>query len=213
MRIRIPSPFPPPRILPIVAGTTLHRIHDRQFGSTEFNPGRGARTRFAPLAGAPGGAIIPTLYAADSFDCAVYESILHDVPIGPAPTTIGWHRLAPADYSELVLKRPILLAQLNEPDLKRMGTCRSELLDCGPRHYKSTAAWALALISEHEHVQGFCWTSSKDDSATCYILFGNRLSDPEEYFETSNPRAVHESRDLLDRVTIASSRIGCAFGW
>ena len=45
----------------------------------EPNSCKGGLTRFAPVF-EPDGACLPTLYAAATFECAVFESVFHDVP-------------------------------------------------------------------------------------------------------------------------------------
>lgn len=57
------------------AGTELHRVHLDQYGSDEFNGTDKGDARFSPIRDA-GGTIIPTIYAAESFECAACEIIL-----------------------------------------------------------------------------------------------------------------------------------------
>lgn len=209
MTLKVPSPFPSPRTIPLVAGTVLHRIHSNQFKGDEFNPGLGRPSRFAPLKAASG--VVPTMYAANHLNCAIYETLLHDVPVGAMGMTLGWHRIDPSDHSELILTAPVLVAQLNEPDLKRMETTRRELLDSSPRHYRKTAAWAAALIDEHPHIAGLAWTSSKDDAGTSYVFFGARI--PSGVVKVTESTSVKDCPMRLDAVRLACLRIGVSVVW
>src|SRR4051812_47960461 len=112
MTLVIPTPFPPVRTMPLKPGSRVDRIHERQFKPKEFNPGMGGKTRFAPLK-SPSSGIVGTMYGADDLDCAIFETLLHDIPLGCGPTTLGWSRIENQDHSELIAKEGILLAQLN----------------------------------------------------------------------------------------------------
>ena len=56
-------------------GELLHRVDDRRFDGNAFNPCRGNRTRFAPIRD-PYDRCIPSLYAADTVQAAIYGTIL-----------------------------------------------------------------------------------------------------------------------------------------
>jgi len=76
-------PPPPKRLDPTLvtwgAGLEFHRVHDLAFGGNEFNTSTKGNARFSPITD-DAGALIPTLYAGTTFDCALMETIFHDVP-------------------------------------------------------------------------------------------------------------------------------------
>jgi hypothetical protein len=59
------------------AGRVFHRIHAAQYGAAEFNESPHGSARFSPLR-PQGGAIIPTLYGGETFECAAMETVFHD---------------------------------------------------------------------------------------------------------------------------------------
>lgn len=71
-----PDPFDPATAtLPV--GHLLYRVLSATRTATDFNPGIGARTRF----GFFGDPVVPILYAAETEDAAIAETLLHDIPV------------------------------------------------------------------------------------------------------------------------------------
>lgn len=79
------------------AGTELHRVHLDAFGSTEFNGTDKGNARFSPIRN-DGGGIIPTIYAAQSFECAACEIILRCPDTPPRTRTT----VAPPEFAVLL---------------------------------------------------------------------------------------------------------------
>ena len=71
-----PVPFDPATAT-VAAGHLLYRVLSATRTATDFNPGFGSPTRFG-FFGTP---VVPILYAADTEDAAIAETMLHDVPI------------------------------------------------------------------------------------------------------------------------------------
>lgn len=172
---------PPPRLSRgtigiLAAGTILHRLHDKKYPSVGFNPGTGpSQSRFAPIMN-PAGVFIPTLYAAESFECAAHESVFHDIVPDQAVKRIPLSRLEPVRHSLIQPARALAMVQLFEPDLNAWQLTRQELIDTLPIHYAATARWAEAIHAAHEDVHGMVWTSRRCDPGTAYVFFGDRLS-------------------------------------
>lgn len=152
--------------------TVLHRIHDQRFGATAFNPGFGS-SRFAPLDS--GGTQVPTAYAATSLECAMYESIFHEIEPGAAFKSIRWSALVPIKYSQVKLNRELRLAQLFSADLMKWGLERSQLIDTPKSTYPDTRAWSAAIHASDPKLDGMVWTSRKFDQEKALVLFGDRV--------------------------------------
>ncbi len=176
---RPPPPFTPsPRLelsfvsLPI--GRLLHRIHSVQHTATEFNPGYQGNARFSPIR-SPSDSPVPTLYAGSSRDCALMETVFHDVPYLPGNKTLDLARLDTQCHTILTLQHTLQLVDLRSIALHKLGISRAELIDCEKAHYPRTRAWALAIYQQCPQAQGLLWTSRRDDSAQAYMLFGDRV--------------------------------------
>lgn len=83
----------PPEVLQLTLaelapGQVLHRIHQNIYNADQFNPGVLGNARFSPIRNALGEAI-PTLYAGTTFDCAVMETVFHDVPHSAGNASVG----------------------------------------------------------------------------------------------------------------------------
>ena len=207
-----PDPFPRFQIRPLPKATAIHRIHDRRFPPNGFNPGAGAATRFAPLR--PGPDPVPTLYGAETLEGAIFETILHDYPVGaiPGTTMIPWTRVDPVDHSILRIRRPLRLVQLREPDLNRIGLGRGDLISSSPTTYANTVAWALSIHDTHEDADGLQWTSRACDPHWACLLFGDRV-DPIADFEVVEHQPIRDSAERLDAVRLACLCFGGFVCW
>lgn len=168
-----PSPFPASSTYVLKRGTILHRVHDARFGSCAFNPGLGRLSRFAPLH-LPGGPI-PTQYVATTFECAVNETIFHDVPLTAPRKTVGADNIKPLAHSVVEPLRDLKLVPLFAPDLARWNISRAELIETEADQYPMTAQWALGIHRARPDVDGLIWTSKRCDPDQSFLLFGDRV--------------------------------------
>jgi hypothetical protein len=60
-------------------GREMHRVHDDAYLGDQFNPNSMGNARFSPIHDTDG-VVIPTLYAGTTLDCALMETIFHDLP-------------------------------------------------------------------------------------------------------------------------------------
>ena len=169
-----PGPFPPVNRRVVRAGTVLHRIHGRMFDADSFNPCLGRPTRFAPLR-RPDGECISTAYAAESLECAVHETIFHEIQHDAPRKTIDINVVKALRYSTLSLTRDLTLGALFEPDLNQWGLTRRDLIDTFATQYTRTASWALAIHVAWPDIDGLVWTSRRCDPLLAFVLFGDRV--------------------------------------
>jgi hypothetical protein len=144
------------------------------FGASELNPGVG-RGRFHPcmdLAGRP----VPTLYAADTLDGALSETLFRDIPVRGPSKALRRSRLRPLVVSTLSAMRELTLVQLHGYGLSRIGVSRSELIEAGSDQYGETAAWSRALHACDRRIDGLVWVSRQHDDAYALVLFGDRVA-------------------------------------
>jgi hypothetical protein len=86
--------------VPLDKGTELHRIHPSVYKAEQFNPTAAGDARFSPIHDVSG-AIIPTIYAAQTFECASCEIILRcpdTLPIDPKTGLPTFQIVFPADF-------------------------------------------------------------------------------------------------------------------
>lgn len=154
------------------AGAILHRIHDGRFGACQFNPGLG-HSRFAPFEIA--GTKVPTAYGATSLECAVFETIFHDIDASAAFKSVRWSALEPLRYSQVRVNRDIRLASLFSADLMKLGLERSQLIDTHRSSYDATQRWSSAIHGSAGAPDGMIWMSRRYDQEMALILFGDRV--------------------------------------
>lgn len=187
------TPAPPatlhvtPWTLP--ADQVLHRVHQDLYKADQFNPGLKGNARFSPIRDAKGD-LIPTLYAAVTFEAAAMESVFHDVSHAPGFKHYDKRKLEGQLHSEVKVERELKLADLSSVALRKLGVQRKQLIDTEKSQYPATHRWAEAIHAQHPDIQGLSWISRQDDSARAVMLFGDRI--PKRSLQQ-----VGESRSLL----------------
>ena len=162
------------------AGQVIHRIHDSAFAPESFNPGVGKdgepckATRFAPIHDAAGQAV-PYLYGGSTLDCAIFETVFHDVPIDAADKFVDLDVFDEYAHGELSPRRDLTLVDLTSEGLHRLRVPRGELIDSPARHYPATARWAEALHRQFPAIDGLLWMARQHDRDQALLLFGDRL--------------------------------------
>ncbi|WP_232504686.1 RES family NAD+ phosphorylase [Acidovorax delafieldii] len=162
------------------AGRVIHVIHDTAFAPESFNPGvDGAGrlrkpTRFAPIRDAKG-KVVPYLYGGSTLDCAIFETVFHDVPIDAADKFVDLDDFAQRGHAELIPNRDLKLVDLTSEGLHRLKVPKDELIASPARDYPDTALWAQALHRQFPDVDGLLWMSRQRDRDHALLLFGDRL--------------------------------------
>ena len=200
-----PSPFPSVNRIVLPAGTILHRVHNGTYGADSFNPCQGRPSRFAPLV-RPGRPCIPTAYLAQSFECAVHETVFHDIPHDAARKTLDVDAIRSLRYAAVATRADVVLAALFEPDLNRWGLSRRDLIDTFASQYVRTADWAIAIHGAHHDVGGLVWTSRRCDPERAYVFFGNRVGPSVGRIQTS--RDIGTDATLMQNVIDFGRRAG-----
>ncbi len=163
-----PHPFDPD-VVTLPVGETLFRVHSTSREGHGFNPGKGAPTRFAFF----GDPVVPSLYAAETEQAAIAESLLHDVPLAGG-------RLVPSAYrdkcmSRLGTSRELRLASFMGLGLRRLGVSANQVTTTAAAHYNQTVLWAQAA---HEAgFDGVAYMSRQCNSDRAYAFFGDRAAD------------------------------------
>ena len=155
-------------------GQQLHRVHDAIYLGNGFNPSRRGTARFSPLRDSDG-KITPTLYAGTTLDCALMETIFHDVPFVSGFKPLSIRKMAGKVHTVFTPNFDLKLIDLSTIALRRLGVDRAHLIDTTKWHYPETRKWAERFYAQHGEVQGLRWTSRQDDSAQAVMLFGTRV--------------------------------------
>lgn len=175
-------PVPPLDVLFDVwtAGDVIHVIHDTSYAPESFNPGvtvTGAPrnpTRFAPVRDAAGG-IVPYLYGGSTRDCAIFETVFHNVPVDAADKFVDLDEFAQRGYGQVVAARDLKLADLTTDGLHRLRVPKAELIGSAPLDYLQTALWAQAIHRQYPDADGLVWMSRQRDRDRALMLFGDRV--------------------------------------
>ena len=164
-----------PKLTRLAAGSSLYRVHPARFRANQFNPNRASTQRgrfhlFTDVQELP----VPTLYAADTVDGALSETVFHNVPGGGG--RILRSRLQGLELSRLLTRDELLVVELRGHGLRRLGLTRPQLLETDASTYPDTACWAQALHRCNPDIQGLLWISRQFDQTSAVVLFGDRVS-------------------------------------
>lgn len=154
------------------AGTELFRVFSNQRTSpAEFNPGYGSPTRFAFF----GDPVVPTLYAAQTEEAAICETILHDVP--PGPGTILFDDIKDKVCAQIKPNRDLELASFMGDGLRKIGTDAHQLTGTMASEYSRTVLWAEA--AHQAGFDGIVWMSNRRNTDQAFVFFGDKVSEPD----------------------------------
>lgn len=187
-------------------GQLLHRVHQDKYLATQFNPGTQGNARFSPIQDEQGKPI-PTLYGGTSRDCAMMETVFHDVPHAAGFKSYDKKKLLGQVHSTVLLNAPLVLVDLASVSLRKLGVTRKQLIDTEKDQYPATRLWAAAIYQQCPQAQGLCWVSRQDDSARAVMLFGNRIV--KSALKAQGPsHSLSEDPASYDAVLDLAERIG-----
>lgn len=165
---RPPSPFEP-AVNTLPAGQLLYRVLSSTRTATDFNPGVGARTRF----GFFGNPVVPIMYAADTEQAAIAETLLHDIPADGG--VLPYDQYAGKALVRLEVSRALRLAVLHGMGLRRLKVTAQDVTASPASTYGATVAWSEAAHAIG--LDGLLWMSRMCNNTKAYVFFGDRCAD------------------------------------
>lgn len=157
----------------IAVGEQLFRCHRLEFGGTDFNPGIGPAGRFTPLI-SPQGEVIPSLYAATSFDAAVYETLFRQEST-PA-SRVFLSKVNAVGVSCISVRRELSLVPLFTPELRIWKVNERALFSPNLSSYIVCRTLASRIWRDNPKANGLVWRSHQDSESNAYLLFGDRFN-------------------------------------
>ena len=119
-----PVPFDPATV---PAGHLLYRVLSASRTATDFNRGIGAPTRF----GFFGDPVVPIMYAADTEEAAIAETLLHDIPADGG--ILPYDQYAGTVLVRLVVTRDLRVWVLHSLGLRRLKVTAEDVTASPPR--------------------------------------------------------------------------------
>lgn len=212
MTFEIPSPGPSEAFTTVDIDpkdvATWHHVYctrEHPNVADTFSEGWGS-TRFAPIL-REDGTPVHTCYAASTIECALMESVLHDVPLSP-PGMFNVDDLQHFRLAQIALSQPLRCVSFHTPYLPALqNMSRAQLIDSLPVFYPQTRAWSQAAYLQRPDAQAIAYGSRRDDSARCVMLFRHRMPDPPLVVLNDEPLALPPRRkqvlDLLRRLRVS----------
>ena len=211
MTCRTPAPPLDPLFETWPAGQVIHVIHDTAYAPEGFNPGVDSKgvlrtpARFAPIHDRKR-KVVPYLYGGSTRDCAIFETVFHNVPIAAADKSVDLDAFAQRGHGELMPKRALRLVDLTTDGLHRLKLPKEELITSPARDYVDTAKWAEALHQQFNDVDGLLWMSRQRDRDRALVLFGDRVRNTFTGTRIGGPLARNDT--LRQAILAAALRAG-----
>jgi hypothetical protein len=187
-------------------GEVLHRVHQSKYQADQFNPGIHGNARFSPIRDEHGKPI-PTLYGGTTMDCALMETVFHDVPHTAGFKSLDKGKLVEQRHSTVRVEQELQLVDLASVPLRKLGVTRKQLIDTEKDQYPATRKWAEAIHRQCPQAQGLSWVSRQDDLARAVVLFGDRVAAGALRLEGGS-RSLLDDADAYDAVLDLADRIG-----
>jgi hypothetical protein len=162
-----PTPFKPD-IETLPAKHLLYRVFTNTRPAINFNPGGGAPARF----GFFGKPVVPIMYAADTEEALVAETLLHDIPVEGG--LLPYDGYSPNALARLEVTRDLRLAVLHGLGLRRLKASPGDVTSSPSSTYADTVHWA-----ETAHgigVDGMVWMSRLCNNTKAYVFFGDKCA-------------------------------------
>jgi RES domain len=164
---RPPDPFDPATAT-LPSGHLLYRVLSATRTATDFNPGFGSPTRF----GFFGKPVVPIMYAADTEDAAIAETLLHDIPAEGG--LLPYDQYATKVLVRLKVTQSLRVGVLHGTGLRRLKVTAAELTSSPASSYATTVRWAEA--THDAGLDGLVWMSRQCNDTKAYVFFGDRCA-------------------------------------
>lgn len=198
MAVRKPSKnLLKPNYHTLSSGIVLHRVHSCKYAGNTFNDRADVEGRFNPVYDTEGN-VVPVLYATDSLESAVCETIFHDQGVGTSKKTVRKLNVERRNHSQIILKSEITLVSLRQQDLQKWGIRRNELIASPSKEYCHTVKWAQEIYTQFDKAQGLVWTSNQCDPDSAFMFFGTRI--PTNCFEIEKMREGADDISFVQEV-------------
>lgn len=167
----------------------MTRVAIDNLGTTEPSTSLAPR-RFSPVRDADGRPV-PVLYAGDSLDCALGETVFHDLDDDPAALGVVFRGdLLTLRAGVFEVDRDLEFVDLTDAALGGLGVARADVVATLPSDYAVTVTWAEAAW-DRTSAAGVMWNSRRSRDRLSYLLF----VDPPRQEDVS--RSVQRKRDLV----------------
>lgn len=211
MSCRAPVPPLDPLIEPWPRDRPIHRLGPVHRLPELFNPGLDRSgspckpSRFAPIRDGKG-RVVPYLYGGSSLECAIFETVFHEVPLDAPHKHVDLDLFADHAHLEIRPRRELRMVNLTTVGMHRLRVTREELIDSAAIDYLGTAVWAQAIHQQFPAVDGMFWVSRKFDAGQALILFGDRLGKGLDGTRVSGP--LRSDDDLRQAIVGLALRAG-----
>jgi hypothetical protein len=164
-----------PHVDTIPLGTTLFRVHLKQYDGHDFNPASSHRYYGGGRFDATADDAYPFMYAGQTVDVAVAETLLRDL----VPNDVGIRQLPRPKIAGRRISSIEITVDLEVVSLRSaqdLGAVAQDtwLTMSDPRDYAQSRHWGHWIRSVAPAASGYVWKSKRDPVLDSFVLFGDR---------------------------------------
>lgn len=148
------------RSVAIESGSDFHTVYAHRWEHLLFNADGSGNARFSPIES--DGVTLGAVYLARHPVAALLETAFHDITPGSARIVSHDADLAGRGLRRVTTPQRLLLADLRDPALARMGLDRSQVASSSPAHYGCTRVLADSVLGQRpggQPLAGIMWNS------------------------------------------------------
>jgi hypothetical protein len=165
-----------PALCRVPAGTVLFRIHPVDCPAELFSSTLSHRYYGGGRFDATDDDCYPFLYAGQSIEVAIAETLLRDLP----PDGAGVPQMPRARIRGRRISAVSTTADLELVSLRSAAdltaVCQDTwLTSCGPQYYAQSRHWAHWIRSHAPAAAGYVWMSHREPTQEAFVLFGDRM--------------------------------------
>ena len=159
------------------AGTVLFRVHPVGCPAHAFNPTPSHRYYGGGRFDATADDQYPYLYAGETVDVAIAETLLRDLPFDENGTLrVPRARIDGRRISAVTTVEELSLVSLRSAADLAAVSQDPWLTTCGPQSYAQARHWGHWIRAHAPAAAGYVWMSHREPTQRAFVLFGDRMS-------------------------------------
>jgi RES domain len=167
-----------PVLTRLPAQTVLFRVHQVAYPAHVFNLTPSHRYYGGGRFDATADDLYPYLYAGESIDVAIAETLLRDLPFdGTGLLQLSRASIRGRRISALITEVDLSLVSLRSAADLTAVSQDPWLTTCGPQCYAQSRHWAHWIRSHAPTAAGYVWMSHREPTQRAFVLFGDRVPD------------------------------------
>jgi len=168
-----------PVLAPIPGGTVLYRVHRKDFGAADFNSRLCHRYYGGGRFDATADDEYGFLYAGESIEVAIAETLLRDVIFdGTGKCIIPYEKYRGRRVSAIRTTGDLKVVSMLDRKALSSISQSTWLTTCPPSEYAQSRHWGHWIRSRTPGAAGYVWHSRQEPGGKAFVFFEDRHGEP-----------------------------------